>query len=309
MKFLKPKFWDYTGISFFAILLLPFAISFKLIFFLKKILSREYNFSIPVICVGNIYLGGTGKTPICIELFSILKKLNKKPSFVRKKYKSFQDEINLLKKTGPAYENKKRSEAINEAIRNKSDIVILDDGFQDFSIKKKLSIVCFNETQWIGNGLTIPAGPLRENISALNRANYVFIIGKKNITTESKIFEINKLIKIFYLDYELENIKQFEKKKVISFAGIGNPNNFFDLLQKNSVNILEQISFPDHYNYTNKDLENLIKKAKGIDAVLLTTEKDYERIPKNYKEDIKCIKLKIIIDNKEKLIEEIKAFI
>jgi len=309
MKFLKPKFWDYTEISFFAILLFPFAIFIKLLFFFKKLLSREYKFSIPVICVGNIYLGGTGKTPICIELFSILKKLKKKPSFIRKKYKSFQDEIDLLKKTGPTYENKKRSEAINNAIKNKSDIVILDDGFQDFSIKKNLSILCFNEKQWIGNGFTIPSGPLRENISALNRANYVFIIGKKNSYIENEITKINKSIKIFYSSYELENIKQFEKKKVISFAGIGNPNNFFDLLKKNGANILEEISFPDHYNYTNKDLENLIKKAKGIDALLLTTEKDYMRISKDYKNDIKYVKVKIKIDNKEDFIEEVKKII
>ena len=309
MKFLKPKFWDYTEISFFAILLFPFAIFIKLLFFFKKLLSREYKFSIPVICVGNIYLGGTGKTPICIELFSILKKLKKKPSFIRKKYKSFQDEIDLLKKNGPIYESRKRSEAINNAIKNKSDIVILDDGFQDFSIKKNLSILCFNEKQWIGNGFTIPSGPLRENISALNRANYVFIIGKKNSYIENEITKINKSIKIFYSSYELENIKQFEKKKVISFAGIGNPNNFFDLLKKNGANILEEISFPDHYNYTNKDLENLIKKAKGIDALLLTTEKDYMRISKDYKNDIKYVKVKIKIDNKEDFIEEVKKII
>ena len=144
MKFLKPKFWDYAEITFFAILLFPFSIFIKLLFFIKKFISREYSFSVPVICVGNIYLGGTGKTPICIELFIILKKLKKKPSFIRKKYKSFQDEIDLLKKIGPTYESKKRSVAISNAIKNKSDIVILDDGFQDFSIKKNLSIVCFN---------------------------------------------------------------------------------------------------------------------------------------------------------------------
>ena len=205
--------------------------------------------------------------------------------------------------------SKKRSEAIGDAIKNKSDVVILDDGFQDFSIKKNLTILCFNEKQWIGNGLTIPSGPLRENIIALNRTDYVFINGKKNETIENRIYEINKKIKIFYINYKFENIKEFEKRKVISFAGIGNPNNFFDSLRKNNVNVLEEISFPDHYNYTNKDLENLIKKAKGIDAILLTTEKDYVRIAKNYNENIKYLKAKITIDNKEKFIEEIKRFI
>jgi len=107
----------------------------------------------------------------------------------------------------------------------------------------------------------------------------------------------------------LKILNNLKKKKVISFAGIGNPNNFFDLLKKNGANILEEISFPDHYNYTNKDLENLIKKAKGIDALLLTTEKDYMRISKDYKNDIKYVKVKIKIDNKEDFIEEVKKII
>ena len=108
MNFLKPKFWDYSEISFLAILLFPFSAFYKLLFFLKKILARKYNFSVPIVCVGNIYLGGTGKTPVCIELFSILKELKKKPSFIRKKYHSFQDEVDLLKKIGPTYVSKKK---------------------------------------------------------------------------------------------------------------------------------------------------------------------------------------------------------
>ena len=110
---------------------------------------------IEFICVGNIYLGGTGKTPLCVEIFSILKDLNMNPAFIRKQYASYQDEFELEKQIGPIYQNKKRIEAIKKAIQNNVDIVILDDGFQDFSVNKNLSIVCFNEKQWIGNGLTI----------------------------------------------------------------------------------------------------------------------------------------------------------
>ena len=175
MKFLKPKFWDKKQISLFSILLFPIALFIKLLNFFKRFFTKNYRCSIPVICVGNIYLGGTGKTPLCIELFSILKNLNKNPVFIRKKYESFQDEINLLKQIGPTYEGSKRINAINDAIQSKADVVILDDGFQDFSINKNLSIVCFNEKQWIGNGLVIPSGPLREELSALNRANCVII--------------------------------------------------------------------------------------------------------------------------------------
>ncbi|SVE01274.1 uncharacterized protein METZ01_LOCUS454128, partial [marine metagenome] len=134
MKFLKPKFWDKKQISIFSIVLFPITLLIKLLNSFKPFFIKNYRFSIPIICVGNIYLGGTGKTPLCIELFSILKNLNKNPVFIRKKYESFQDEINLLKQIGPTYEGSKRINAINDAIQSKADVVILDDGFQDFSI-------------------------------------------------------------------------------------------------------------------------------------------------------------------------------
>ncbi len=179
MNFFKPKFWDKDQISIFSILLLPMTLLIKLLTFLKYSFTKTHQYSIPIICVGNIYLGGTGKTPLCIEIFSILKNLNKNPIFVRKKYDSFQDEVDLQKQIGPICESRKRVDALNNAIKKNADIAILDDGFQDNSIKKNLTVVCFNEKQWIGNGFTIPSGPLRENLSALRRADCVVINGKK----------------------------------------------------------------------------------------------------------------------------------
>ena len=309
MNFLKPKFWDKTKISFLSVLLLPIALILKLLFFLKRFITKSYQCSIPVICVGNIYLGGTGKTPMCIEIFSILKSLNMNPAFIRKKYDSFQDEVDLEKLTGPVYQNKKRVEAVKEAIQNKVNIAILDDGFQDFSIKKNLSIVCFNERQWVGNGLTIPSGPLREGLSSLIRANCVIIYGKKNEYFEKIIMKKNKLIRIFYAKYRAENINNFINKKIICFAGIGNPINFFELLEQNRINTLEEIYYPDHHNYSKKELENLIKKSKEKDAILLTTEKDYLRIDENYKKNIKFLKVKTQLADQNKFINEIKKII
>jgi len=309
MNFFKPKFWDKNQISLFSILLFPIALLIKLLHFFKRFFTKNYRCSIPVICVGNIYLGGTGKTPLCIELFSILKSLNRKPVFIRKKYESFQDEINLLKQIGPTYEDSKRINAINDAIQNKADVAILDDGFQDFSINKNLSVVCFNEKQWIGNGMTIPSGPLREGLSALKRANCAIINGEKNTDIENRIFCNNKEIKIFYTKHKAQNIDEFKNKKVIAFAGIGNSVNFFDLLKDNNINILEEISFPDHYNYLNKELENLIIKAKENNTILLTTEKDYLRINENYKKNVNYLKIVVEIENRNQLIEEIKKIL
>ena len=309
MNLLKPKFWDKNEVSFFSLLLLPISIIVSILSYFKKALTRSKRFSIPIICVGNIYLGGTGKTPLCIEIFSILKNLKMNPAFVRKKYESFQDEINLQKQVGPIYQNKKRAVAIEEATQNNVNVIILDDGFQDFSINKNLSIVCFNEKQWTGNGLTIPSGPLRESLSALKRADCVFINGKQNKDIEKKIFDENKLIKIFYVRYKAQNISEFQNKRIIAFAGIGNPKNFFDLLKNNKLNIVETISYTDHHKYSGKELENLLGKIKENDTILLTTEKDYFRIPKSYKKNIEFLKIKVEIENKDQLIEVMKKII
>ena len=178
-----------------------------------------------------------------------------------------------------------------------------------FSIKKNLTIICFNEKQWIGNGLTIPSGPLREDLSALKKADCVIINGKKNKNIENKIFDKNEKIKIFYSNHKPQNIEEFQNKKVVAFAGIGNPENFFDLLIDNKLNIVETIKFPDHHKYSEKELRNLLNKIKENSAILLTTEKDYFRISKNYKKKIKCLKIKVAIENKNQFIEEIKKII
>ena len=306
MNFFKPNFWDKNTISFLSILFFPISLLVKLLIFLNYSLTKNYSFSIPVICVGNIYLGGTGKTPLCIEIFSILKNLGINPAFIRKQYSSFQDELNLLKKTGTTYQNKKRAEAIREAIKNKADVAILDDGFQDLSVNKNLSIICFNERQWIGNGLVIPAGPLREPLSALRRANCAIINGNKNVDIENIILNHNKKIKIFYTKYLPQNIVEFQNKKIIAFAGIGSPENFFNLLKNNNIDVIKSVKFPDHYNYSEKELNNLINQAKEKNSALLTTEKDYLRINENFRKKISFLKIVVNIKDKDKFINELK---
>ena len=306
MKFFKPKFWDKNQISLYSIFLFPISLLIQLFNLLMRFITKGQKCSVPVICVGNIYLGGAGKTPFCIELYNILKNLGSRPVFIRKKYDSYKDEKNLLEQTGPVYESSNRIDALKNAIQNKFEVAILDDGFQDFSVKKDLSIICFNEKQWIGNGLTIPSGPLREGLSALDRADCVIINGEKNTNIENKILEKNKLVKIFYTKHKAENIDNFKNKKVICFAGIGNPVNFFNLLKESGITILERISFPDHYNYSKIELENLAEKAKENSAILLTTEKDYLRISENCRKNINFLKIKTIVKDKDRFINQIK---
>ena len=155
----------------------------------------------------------------------------------------------------------------------------------------------------------IPAGPLRESLSSLKRANCVFINGSKNVIIEKKILKINEKIKIFYTSTKAQNINEFKDKNVVAFAGIGNPENFFNTLKDHKINVVKEIRFPDHHKYSDKELENLIQKKKGNNAILITTEKDYFRIKENLKESIDYLKIKVEITNQDKFIDELKKII
>jgi len=270
MKLKKPKFWDSSRFSFWAILFFPISILFLLFSFINKYKISK-KFPIPIICVGNIYVGGTGKTPLASEIFKITKSLGKNPAFVKKYYDYLKDEITMLKKVGTTFVSKSRKEAIESLIKNKNDIAILDDGFQDYTIKKNFSVVCFNQKQWIGNGLVIPSGPLRERITAVNRSDCIVINGERNIKIEDQIYNKNKNVKIFYSKYKPVDINRFKDKQIYAFSGIGNPSNFFDLLKENNLNLIGTNSFPDHCHFTVSDLEMLIKKINSEKKIKIGT--------------------------------------
>ena len=303
MKLKKPKFWDSSKFSIWIILFFPISILFLLFSFINK-LKIPKKFPIPIICVGNIYVGGPGKTPLVSKIFNIAKSLGKNPGFIKKYYDYLDDEISILQKIGATFVSKNRIEAINNLIENNNDLAILDDGFQDFTIKKNFSILCFNQKQWIGNGFIMPSGPLREKLSAIKRADCVIINGDKDIKIEDQIYKKNKNVKIFYSKYKPVNIDRFKDKKICAFAGIGNPSNFFNLLKENKLNLIKTIPFPDHYKFSASDHKYLLSNSK--DALLLTTEKDHCRIDDDYKKNIEFLKIELEIDNKDSFVELIK---
>ena len=143
MKILKPKFWDKNK-GYLSFFLLPLTLVTILIIFLKKKLIKSIKFKISVICVGNIYVGGTGKTPFAIFLANNLLKIKKRPVIIRKFYKSHEDEYRLIKEHfNQLITANNRIEAIKKAEVSNFDTVILDDGFQDYSIKKKIKYSLF----------------------------------------------------------------------------------------------------------------------------------------------------------------------
>ena len=313
MKLNKPKFWDYKKISFWSTLLLPLSLIYVAIFWIIKILNlyKTHKKNCTIICVGNIYLGGTGKTPLVKEIFRFLKSKGKKPSFIKKNYDYLIDEIRMLNEAGETFCHVNRKTAIDHSITQGHDIAILDDGFQDFSIKPDFSIICFNSKQLIGNGFVIPSGPLRETLSSVARANCVVINGEKTEETSNLEKKIKKKLKdkeihFFYSKYKIKNIEKFKNKDLIAFAGIGNPSNFFDLLRENDLNIKKTFSFPDHYNYSQNDLNKILENGH---AKIITTQKDYYRMTEKQKENCDFLEVELKIENREKFEKLIENYL
>ena len=318
MKIKKPLFWDNERLSFLSILLLPFTIFIILSNILKK-LQNQHNKSeyIKTICVGNIYVGGTGKTPLAIELHRIFKKLRRKTVFIKKFYNESIDEQILLEKEGPCISAKNgRLNALKMAIIKKFKLAIFDDGLQDKSVNYNLRIVCFNKQNFIGNGFLIPAGPLRESIESLKDYDVVFLNGYGNNIKKkiSRIKEINKKIKIFETTYRLIKEKKVNKKdKFVAFAGIGTPDNFKKTLNSHGFNIAKFLSYPDHYNYSDIEIKKIKQIAKSYKAKILTTEKDFLRIKNNNQlknnktNQINFLKMKLEIKNEKKFINYLNS--
>ncbi len=304
MKLNKPKFWQ-TNNSIYSIILLPITFVLLVLIFLKKKITRKNIFNIPILCVGNIYVGGTGKTPLSILIANELKIFGKKPVIIKKFYKKHEDEHLLIKEKSESIILRNRINAIKIAEKN-YDLAIMDDGFQDYSIKKDFNILCFHSQQLIGNGFVFPSGPLRENLNAIKNVQVIIINGEKKLNFEKKILKINKNIKIFYSKYLLLDIENLQNEKILAFAGIGNPENFFNLLIACGLDVKKTLSFPDHYEFNENELLKIIQEAKKNNYKIVTTEKDFFRIKKYQLKEIYCCKTKLEISEKNDLISEIK---
>jgi len=318
---IKPKFWDQNKITFLRIILLPLSYIYYLIILLKKKISKPKKFDLTIICIGNIYVGGTGKTSVSIEIFKTLENL-KKICFLTKGYKRksskdfffnknstneneyvhIGDEAILLNKFGPVFISNNRSRALNKIQQLGFEVVIMDDGLQDHYIKKDLKIVCFDSKKWVGNGELLPAGPLREKLDNIKDTDFIILNGNKNLLAEEIIKNINPQIKILYLEKELLNKNELLTREYIVFCGLGNPESFFELLELNNIKIKKKIIFPYHHLYNAKDIELLKKYSNEFNCNFLTTEKDSVRINNDFKKKLYISKIKYNLSDASSLV-------
>ena len=305
MNLKKPKFWDKQKPNFFSYILIPITIFFKIIVSLKP-KSKIKIKDIKTICVGNIYLGGTGKTSLAIKIKEILTKKNIKTCFVKKFYTKQFDEQKLLKSYGKLFVANKRIDALNQAAKENYAVAILDDGLQDYTINYDISLVCFNTINWIGNGMTIPSGPLRESLNVLKNYNNIFLNGvnEDTLEIERKALKINPNINIHKSKYIPKNLNEFNiNSNYLVFSGIGNHKTFISMLKEHRFKIIKDLEFSDHYNFTDRDLDKIINLAETLNCKIITTEKDYHTLDEKYHETIKFIKSELKLDDEEKLVK------
>ena len=309
MKFYKPNFWDKRGhISLISILLFPISLIIIIKNYYEESKPKKNYYDFRTICVGNIYIGGTGKTPLVNNLANHLKKKNK-TFIIKKNYFSHEDEKKMLESKHNVIFEKTREESLIKAEQEKAKIVIFDDGLQEKTINYDLKIVCFNSLKLDGNGHVIPAGPLREKLNSLKNYDVVLINGNANKETKNfidKIKNINPDLKIFMGKYVPKNFSNLKKKKFLAFSGIGNPHTFFDTLKILKIKLVDYKKFPDHYNYTDGDLQKLKELAKKNNCKLITTEKDYFRIKKAFRKNINFLKIELLIDQEKKFYKYLK---
>ena len=307
---IKPEFWDYKNPNLLSKILFPFTFPVRVSNFFFKYFPKINNKKIISICVGNIYLGGTGKTPTTIKLYNLIRKLEKKIATGKKFHSSHQDEIKILKKKTFLISKKSRNEILKYAVKKGKKIIIFDDGLQDKYIDYDIKFVCFDSLSGFGNGNLIPAGPLREDLLSIKRFDAVFIkkIKKKNQKIINDIKKINPRIKIFNTQFKIKNKKNLNlSKKYLVFSGIGNSDGFYKFLKNENFKISKFLKYPDHYKYRNDDLKKIIDIAKKQSASIITTEKDFTKIPEKYKKKIKYIEVDLIIENELSLIKFIKS--
>jgi len=269
----------------------------------KAARARPYRSAAKVICVGNLTAGGTGKTPVAIAIARALTTRSQRPFLLTRGYggrlrgpvivdpqthlaRDVGDEALLLAAAAPTIAARDRAAGARLAEQNGADVIVMDDGHQNFSLAKDLSLVVIDSEQGFGNGHMIPAGPLREDVSqGLQRANAVVLIGDGDLPMSAG----RPVLRARLVPGETE---RFAGKRVIAFAGIGRPEKFFRTLGAIGGTLVGRHSFPDHHAYSTAEMAQLRKEARAKDATLVTTEKDYVRLSPAERENIQVLPIR-----------------
>jgi len=286
--------WWFLRKTPIALILWPLSVLYymvsRLVYLVRSI--GAYKSRRPVVCVGNIFAGGVGKTPIVRAIAQTFG-----APVVMRGYKkcaatgNIGDEATMLSRAGlQVHTGNRKSNVRLLNAQNDDTPIVMDDGFQNPRIKKDISVLVFDERLGAGNGFVLPAGPLREPMRAARRADAIIII-KSNGGRVRKM-KLPAGVPVFYARNRTVSPYD-EKTRLAAFAGIGYPKKFFAALK----NVVYKKSFADHYQYTDEDIDRLRKAAARRKAKLVTTEKDWVRLPESLRDEIKYARLETEIES------------
>jgi len=307
----EPEFWrghDYTA-KLVSAALTPASWAYGATVSFKSKHARPYRSSTKVVCVGNLTVGGAGKTPIAIGIARQLIRRGTKTWGLTRGYggnvsgpmvvnleshlaSDVGDEALVLAAAMPTIVSSNRAAGAQLAEQKGAQAIVMDDGHQNFSLAKDLSIVVVDAASGFGNNRIVPAGPLRESVKqGLARADAAVIVG-------ADYFDIPSFERpILRAELTPTHASEFVGKTFVAFAGIGKPEKFFATLRKLGVNLLDALPFADHHVYSEKELAQLSAQAKAKCAGLITTQKDFVRLPPEHRAKIACLPIEAKFEN------------
>jgi tetraacyldisaccharide 4'-kinase len=321
MSLPSPKFWNQPD-NCLGYFLTPLSWLYQAGTIIHQKFSKPYKAEVPVISIGNFVLGGAGKTPLTLAIAKSLQTMGHVPHIISRGYggslhgplqvdpnthhfHQVGDEPLLLAKTAPTWVSKRRCAAVKLAIEAGADILLLDDGHQNHTIKKDISFMVVNAAQGFGNGRVFPAGPLRQTIQyGLKHTSALVYISDERDPLPKQLSSIPCPL----IRGKIEP-RDPTPGTVIGFAGIGYPDKFRQTLVNAGYHVKAFTSFPDHYPYTEKDLRQLRMRARVERASLITTEKDALRIPEVCRADVLTLPIQLKFYPKTALENLLKQFL
>lgn len=315
-----PLFWNMTPPTACAKMLAPLGRVYAAI--VRKRLKRADAVTsvLPVICVGNVTMGGSGKTPVVQALVHLLQTGGKNPAILLRGYggsnrkplwvhkqdaATVGDEALQHAMVAPTFVSRNRAVGAKQIELNKAIThIVMDDGLQNAQLKKNLSFMVIDGEQPFGNECMFPAGPLREPVEeALKRVQAIIVTGEDNFNLAAR-FQF--LMPVFRATAQLMNPEIFAGKPVIAFAGIGRPQKFFDSLRRCDAVLVREISFGDHHPYTDAEIKKILTDADKVKAMVVTTRKDWVRLPADMQNRVVAMDAELVWNNEAALVDFLK---
>jgi tetraacyldisaccharide 4'-kinase len=309
--FKAPKFWSKKDSSA-ARLLRPLAKVYSFVTSARVNSVSPEDADVPVVCIGNVVLGGAGKTPAVKLACDILRDEAHVPHVLtsgyggylknvvridpsRHSYLQVGDEALLSAMVAPTWVGKNRINAARAAILGGADVLVMDDGLQNNSIRKDLNVLAVDSGQGFGNEEVFPAGPLRETVdSGIRKSDIVLMIGDENRNLEERIRLSKKNIPICHAKMKVTEKLNIEDGRVIGFCGLGYPEKFRKTLIEEGLDVVDFIAFSDHHPYTITEIQKLIKASRNSCTKLITTMKDYVKIPDVFKNEVLVVHIELV---------------